>query len=345
MEEIDSRMDIILKGITKNYRNQEVLNGVNINIKKGSFHCIVGDSGNGKTTILKIISGLVNPDSGVVMIGGKDMTGVKPQKRDIGYVMQNPLLFPHLTIEKNIAFGLEARKYPRDEIAGRVLELLSLLKIEEIKDKMPSGISGGQSQRVSIARALAGNTKVLLMDEPFSSLDPKLREEMGNMIKNIQNEIGVTILFVTHDINEALRLSDDISLLQEGKIAQSGPKNEIYEKPLNKQVADFFGISNWIDGIVENGIFYCDIGSFAAKGLNDGNASGFIRPYAVQITPDEGDFAGEIIKIENNGKETGIDVKINNIIVKSEILGKSENKKGDKVRVKFVEELWIILKV
>ncbi len=334
-------MDIILKEITKKYREQDVLNGVNLNVRKGTFHCLVGNSGNGKTTILKIISGLIKPDKGSCYFNGSDVTMEKAQNRGIGYVMQSPLLFPHLSVAKNISFGLEVKGYSKEKQAQRISELLTLFKIEDISRKMPSMISGGQSQRVSIARALAGNTKVLLMDEPFSSLDPKLREEMGSMIKQIQKQIGITILFVTHDINEALRLSDDISVLQDGKIVQSGPKFDIYERPVNKQVADFFGTSNWIGGVVENEKFICDVGIFDAEGVENGIASGFIRPHAVKITSDNTGFTGKIIKIDSSGRETRIEVLLNKTVLYSEMLGKPANAEGENVYVKFTQNFWI----
>ncbi len=239
-------MRIRLKNISKTFGKEKVLDNVNLEVEEGSLLSILGESGAGKTTILRIIAGLLRPDEGNIYIGDTDVTRLSSDKRELSFVFQAPLLFPHMTVEENISFGLEIKKCKLNRRVERTQELLKLMQIEDLEKRMPSEISGGQQQRVAIARALATSPGVLLMDEPFSSLDPGLRREMGELIQQIQATVGVTIVFVTHDRDESMALSHSIALLMDGRIAQMDTPQNIYYRPISKAVAVYMGPCNFI---------------------------------------------------------------------------------------------------
>ncbi len=285
-------MKIQLQGITKAYGKDKVLNNINLQVKEGKFLSILGSSGAGKSTILKIISGLVSQDNGRIKIDGLDISNYPVEKRNIGYIFQSPLLFPHMTVEENIAFGLQVKKWDSQSIAKRICELVKLLQIEGLEKRLPSMISGGQQQRVAIARALAPKPNILLMDEPFSSLDSKLREEMGELVKEIQEKLNLTIIFVTHDKNESLTLSHEIAILLDGGIAQIDTPKNVYYKPNSKKVAEFMGQCSYITGKIEGNTFHSSIGKFKVTGV-EGEAILFLRPEQIKICE------GDTFKIES----------------------------------------------
>ncbi|MBB6215521.1 ABC-type sugar transport system ATPase subunit [Anaerosolibacter carboniphilus] len=312
-------MKIDLQNITKKYGEDKILEDVNIQVKEGRLLSILGASGAGKTTILKIISGLVRQDEGRVMIDGMDISDCPVEKRNIGYVFQSPLLFPHMTVEENIRFGLEIKKWHGGRAKERIGQLLKLLQIEGLEKRMPSMISGGQQQRVAIARALAPEPEILLMDEPFSSLDPTLRYEMGELIKEIQEKCNLTVVFVTHDRNESLALSHEIAILIDGKIAQMNSPQNIYNKPCSKAVAQFMGSCNFISGKVEGGTFYSNLGEFKAINEQDGEKTLFIRPEQIRIDGEGKEF---IIKsCKSMGKEVIYTVGTENVELLVETIG------------------------
>ncbi|AOY77827.1 ABC transporter ATP-binding protein [Clostridium formicaceticum] len=280
-------MKIVMENITKTYGSEKVLDHLNLQVEEGKFLSILGYSGAGKSTILKIISGLVGQDKGRVFIDGIDISNYPTENRNIGYIFQSPLLFPHMTVEENIAFGLQVKKWDSKRIRKRTTELIKLLQIEGLEKRLPPMISGGQQQRVAIARALAPEPRILLMDEPFSSLDSKLREEMGALIKEIQEKLNLTIIFVTHDRNESLALSHEIGILLDGNIAQIDTPKNIYYKPNSNKVAKFMGLCNFIPGRIQGNIFYSRLGEFKGVAEEDGKAKLFLRPEQIKIC--EGD--------------------------------------------------------
>ena len=239
-----------IKGIRKTFGKDEILKGVDLNIKKGEFFSILGPSGCGKTTILRMIAGFIKPDAGEIRLNDVRIDGLDPNKRNVNTVFQNYALFPHLTVFDNIAFPLKIKKMPKAELEEEVMKFLSLVHLEEYKDKYPKSLSGGQKQRVAIARALIGKPEILLLDEPLSALDAKLRQKLLIELDTIHDEVGITFIFVTHDQEEALSVSDRIAIMNKGEILQIGTPNEIYESPENTFVADFIGETNFIEGKV-----------------------------------------------------------------------------------------------
>ncbi|MBH74144.1 MAG: spermidine/putrescine ABC transporter ATP-binding protein [Rhodospirillaceae bacterium] len=245
-----------LDKIVKSYGSTVAVNDVSLDIREGEFLTLLGPSGCGKTTTLRLISGFIQPTSGAIHFGNKDVTGIAPQHRQIGMVFQDYALFPHLTVSENISFGLVERRYEKVAIKKRVGELLALIKLEEAADRYPSEISGGQAQRVAVARAVAHPPSVLLMDEPLGALDLKLRETMQAELRRIQQELGITAVYVTHDQSEAMNMSDRIVVMNEGIIEQIGSPRGIYSNPQSVFVANFIGQVNVLNckvtGIKEN---------------------------------------------------------------------------------------------
>jgi len=240
-----------LKEITKRFGKVVAADHVTLNINHGEFFTILGPSGCGKTTTLRIIAGFEKPDYGRVYFNDQDITELPAYKRDTGMVFQNYALWPHMTVFENIAYGLKIRKIPKDEIKRRVKEVLELVKLEGLENRYPHQLSGGQQQRVALARALVIQPKVLLLDEPLSNLDAKLRVEMREELRILQKKLGITTIYVTHDQEEAMVLSDRLAIMNYGKIYQVGSPKEVYMKPRNLFVATFIGKSSVLNGIIE----------------------------------------------------------------------------------------------
>lgn len=251
--------NLVIKNLVKTFitkdRKVHAVKDVNLNIEAGEFICLLGPSGCGKTTVLRMIAGFEIPTSGSIEIGGKDIAYLTPDKRGISMVFQNYALFPHMNVYDNIAYGLKLQKKSKEEIDRRVQKILELMKMEDFAQRVPSQMSGGQQQRVSLARALIMNSAVLLFDEPLSNLDAKLRLHMRDEIRKLQQEVGITSIYVTHDQAEAMALSDKIVLMKDGEIMQVGTPNEIYQKPNSEFVAKFIGRANILDAkiIEKNG--------------------------------------------------------------------------------------------
>ncbi len=241
---------IELKGITKSYDGEVILNSINLYIRDGEFITLLGPSGCGKTTTLRIIGGFETADEGELYFDGTEISDVPPHKRQVNTVFQKYALFPHLNVYENIAFPLRMKKIPEEDIKVRVTDMLKMVALVGFENKSVSTLSGGQQQRVAIARALVSHPKVLLLDEPLGALDLKLRKDMQNELKTIQKAIGITFIYVTHDQEEALSMSDTIVVMADGEIQQIGTPTDIYNEPKNAFVADFIGESNIVDGVM-----------------------------------------------------------------------------------------------
>ena len=307
---------ITLKDITVSFDGEKVLDGLNLNISDGEFVTLLGPSGCGKTTTLRIIGGFVFPDSGNVFFDGKDMTGLPAHKRQVNTIFQRYALFPHLNVEDNVAFGMRVQRKNKTEIRETVDHMLKLVNLVGFNKRRIDTLSGGQQQRVAIARALANNPRVLLLDEPLAALDLKLRKDMQVELKNIQKSLGITFIYVTHDQEEALSMSDTVVVMDNGKIQQIGTPQDIYNEPQNAFVADFIGESNILDGIMHEDYlveffgrkFRCLDAGFEKKEPVDV----VIRPEDIDIVPaDKGDLTGTVTAVTFKGVhfETIVDFK------------------------------------
>ena len=306
---------IELKNICKSFDGEQVLSNIDLYINDKEFITFLGPSGCGKTTTLRIIGGFETPDSGEVIFDGKNIADVPPYKRNVNTVFQKYALFPHLNVYENIAFGLRVSKVKEEDIRKRVKEMLELVNLRGFERKNVTMLSGGQQQRVAIARALINHPKVLLLDEPLAALDLKLRKDMQNELKNIQHKTGITFIYVTHDQEEALSMSDTVVVMADGKIQQIGTPTDIYNEPVNAFVADFIGESNIIDGVMladyrvkfAGHIFDC-----LDKGFDKNEAVDVVvRPEDVDVvSPDKGMLTGVVTSVTFKGVHYEIIVDI-----------------------------------
>jgi putative spermidine/putrescine transport system ATP-binding protein len=294
-----------IQNVRKAFGTTTVVQDFNLDVERGEFVSFLGPSGCGKTTMLRIVAGFEEPSAGMVMVGGKDVTNLKPNQRDIGMVFQAYALFPNLTVAQNIGFGLKVAGVPRAESDARVAEMLSIIKLPEFGARYPYQLSGGQQQRVALARALAPKPKLLLLDEPLSALDAKVRVSLREEIRSIQKKLGITTIFVTHDQEEALSMSDRIVVMYGGKAEQVGTPFEIYNKPATRFVASFVGTLNILEGTVcdpASGTVSINGSEIALKRALDGKAAGdeislALRPEAISVGNHPGrdsSIAGEI---------------------------------------------------
>lgn len=241
-----------LKGIEKSFGEGDVLAGIDLDVYKGEFVTLLGSSGCGKTTTLRIIAGLETPDSGAVILNGQDVTALAPEQRNVNTVFQNYALFPHMNVEKNVAYGLRVRGVSKVETQDRVRQMLRLVQMEGFAKRMPAQLSGGQRQRIAIARALCCNPALLLLDEPLGALDLQLRRQMQVELKRLQERLGITFIYITHDQEEALGMSDRIAVMQGGRFEQLGTPEDIFERPATRYVAQFIGQSTILEADVES---------------------------------------------------------------------------------------------
>ena len=248
-----AEVSLELKEIKKSFTEGEaVLDNIRLEISKGEFITLLGSSGCGKTTTLRIIAGLEQPDAGSVWLDGREVTGLEPNQRDVNTVFQNYALFPHMNVAENIGYGLKLKKVPKSEIRKKVSRMLELVQLEGYEKRKPSELSGGQKQRVAIARALVNNPKILLLDEPLGALDLQLRRAMQIELKHLQKKLGITFIYITHDQEEAINMSDRIAVMRDGRIEQIGTPDEIYNHPKTSYVATFVGNANILHGVAES---------------------------------------------------------------------------------------------
>ncbi len=314
--EMNKNKIIELKAISKEFNGEQVLSEISLDIHDNEFVTLLGPSGCGKTTTLRIIAGFETPDSGDVFFDGKRINELPPYKRELNTVFQKYALFPHLNVFENVAFGLRQKKLPEKEITERVKDALKMVNLSGFERRNVEKLSGGQQQRVAIARALINRPKVLLLDEPLGALDLKLRKDMQNELKNIQHMTGITFIFVTHDQEEALSMSDTVVVMANGKIQQIGSPTDIYNEPVNAFVADFIGESNIVDGVMPE-----DYKAKFAGQLFDCLDKGFaknepvdivVRPEDVDVVPvEKGMLSGKVTSVTFKGVYYEIIVDIN----------------------------------
>ena len=274
-----------LREVAKRFGAREVLKSISLNIAPGEFLTLLGESGSGKTTLLRLVAGFEQPTAGEIWMSGARLDKLPPYKRRVNTVFQSYALFPHLSVRDNVAYGLRVQGAPKNEIAGRVAEALEMVKMTEFAPARPSHLSGGQQQRVALARALVNRPELLLLDEPLSALDANLRKEMQSELKALQREIGIAFLFVTHDQEEAMALSDRIALLRDGALEQVASPREIYGRPATAYTAQFIGQTNLLRGEIRRSIATCGVLRWPLEDA-DGAALFSVRPEAIRISPD-----------------------------------------------------------
>ena len=358
--------EVRLDGIGKSYGEQWVVRGVNLHIQRGEFFTFLGPSGCGKTTLLRIIAGFVFPDEGMVSLDGHPMNHVPPWQRNVGLVFQNYALWPHMTVFENVAFGLRERKVPRGEIEPKVMETLKQVDLQGTENRRPSQLSGGQQQRVALARTLVIQPRLLLLDEPLSNLDAKLRIDMRIELLKLQHDLGLTTIYVTHDQEEALALSTRIAVMNGGRVVQEGTSRQIYEQPTNEFVAAFVGKSNLFSGRVlqaqerfievqtDDNLIIRAASSNSAKLPQTGDEVLLsIRPEAMEIdavggiTKDANQFTGRVAASAYQGSFVEYEIQMAGRAVKTYAVnpkGKGLFQRGDEVAVTFAADDVVIVR-
>lgn len=311
---------VTIENVGFGYGATPVLDGISLNIAPGEFFAFLGPSGSGKTTLLRLIAGFGTPTRGRILIGGDDVTGRPPWKRNVGMVFQSYALWPHMTVARNVAFGLERRGLPKAEIAENVKSALALVGLAAYADRRPAQLSGGQQQRVALARTLVVEPRVLLLDEPLSNLDAKLRHEMRAEIRALQRKLRLTAIYVTHDQEEANAIADRMAVLEGGRIQQVGAPLELYDNPANRFVAGFLGTTNLVEGAIEPGYRFVGPDGFAIADFpgDPGRVCLSIRPQVVALATAGGipasvlsrEFLGGVIRyrVKAGGAELSVDV-------------------------------------
>jgi iron(III) transport system ATP-binding protein len=342
---------LILENLVKTFgrkKDVQAVNGLNLEIHQGEFVTLLGPSGCGKTTTLRMIAGFESPTSGRILLEGKEINEIPPNKRPMAMVFQNYALFPHMSVFENIAYGLKVKKQPQDQIHEKVEIVLQLMNLVGMGDRMPHQLSGGQQQRVALARALVMQPKVLLFDEPLSNLDAKLRVQMRAEIRRLQQRLGITTVYVTHDQAEAMSLADRIAVMHDGQIEQIGSPVEIYEQPASLFVADFIGKANFIESMVgDSSDDHISLEIFGnsltipkrnhSYAVND-RVYLIIRPESVHLSHKEGAFSGEIKQAVYLGSTVEYEVEICGQVISVIIYDPQEGDKfeeGSRVSVEF----------
>jgi spermidine/putrescine ABC transporter ATP-binding subunit len=333
---------LALQGVAKHYGEVAALRAVDLAVQAGELLTLLGPSGSGKTTLLKVIAGFEVADAGQVTLGGCDITALPPNRRDIGMVFQNYALFPHMTVAENIAFPLSVRRVARAEAARRVEEALALVGLAGYGARLPKQLSGGQQQRVALARAVVFKPGLLLLDEPFGALDRKLREQMQLEVRRLQQRLGITTIFVTHDQEEALVLSDRIAVMSDGVIEQLGDPRAIYAAPVNRFVADFIGESNLLHARIDGDVRLATLDNGVAVPLPRAAPAGaeiglLLRPEAIEVAPDgaAGGYPGVIDEVVYLGSTLKYFVRLDNglkLLARRNFTGGAVPGRGDRVR-------------
>jgi putative spermidine/putrescine transport system ATP-binding protein len=318
-------VEVRLEGLRRQYGAVTALDGVDLTLQPGELIALLGPSGCGKTTTLRLLAGLEDADGGTITVAGQDISHMPASKRDMGMVFQAYSLFPHMTVRQNVAFGLRLRKVSKEARDQRALEMLELVGLSAQADRYASEISGGQQQRVALARALAIEPKVLLLDEPLSALDAKVRAQLRDQIRRIQLELGITTLFVTHDQEEALAIADRVGVMRDGRIEQLAPPTEVYSRPATSFVAEFVGLTNRLPGEVRNGsvtVQGCVL-PLVDSATPDGAALALVRPEAVTVTSgtdqEPGPLVGTVIAITFLGAMSRVTVDLGTTTVMAQL--------------------------
>ncbi len=342
---------LAIRGLTKQYRGQAeaALLDLHLDISSGSLTALLGPSGCGKTTTMKMIAGLLEPTAGDILFDDQSILGIAPERRGAVMVFQNYLLFPYMSVGQNVGFGLKMRHVDRATIDRRVAEILELVRLPGMEDRRPKELSGGQQQRVALARALIVQPRVLLLDEPLSNLDAHLRFEMRDLIREIQREMGITTVFVTHDQEEAVVLADKVALIFDGRLQQYEQPMVFYERPRSRRIAAFFGGVNFFPGRQNSRNFECDLGRFSTPGADVENTDGIlsIRPEDIRIAEDEGanTVAGQIRSQVYVGTHSRLRVGVGSheVHVVSDADTVKKYKQGDDITLRFPEgKLWVL---
>jgi sulfate/thiosulfate transport system ATP-binding protein len=325
-------MTIIVNDVSKRFGSFQAVDQVSLNIQSGSLVALLGPSGSGKSTLLRLIAGLETPDSGRIVLREQDVTGRSVQERRVGFVFQHYALFKHMTVRKNIAFGLEINKVPKNRVANRVEELLELVQLGGFGDRYPSQLSGGQRQRVALARALASEPQVLLLDEPFGALDAKVRKDLRAWLRRLHDQVHVTTVFVTHDQEEAMEVADNIVVMNKGRVEQVGSPSEIYDHPASAFVMSFIGPVNVLPSHSR---------LFEDNRFDATSREVFLRPHDVvlQTTPDEARTSARITRLINLGWEVEVELVLDdgqlvNANLSREQFDRLQLKSGQRVYVK-----------
>ena len=339
---------VTIKNLTKSYDGVQVLKELNVRFQDGEFVTLLGPSGCGKTTILRLLAGFEQPSSGEIWIGDTLVSGEKtllpPEKRNIGMVFQSYAVWPHMTVEENAAYPLRIRRMPKAETAERVEAMLRTVHLDQYAKRLPSQLSGGQQQRVALARALLAEPSLLLLDEPLSNLDAKLRESMRFEIKDLAREMGITVVYVTHDQSEAMTMSDRIFLLNSGEVQQSGPPAEIYTHPVNPFVADFLGKVSFYRGRAEKGKIRLTDWECELPGdgkTPEGPVTVGIRPENIRIRKGEDGISGTVERMYYMGDSTDFRVRVGKASVRviSDGFSHRDFRPGDAVRLEILEKM------
>ena len=342
---------LAIRGLTKLYRGQTeaAVDDLNLEIESGSLAALLGPSGCGKTTTMKMIAGLLQPTSGDILFDGQSILGIAPERRGAVMVFQNYLLFPYMSVGENVGFGLKMRHEDKATIDRKVAEIMELVRLPGLETRRPKELSGGQQQRVSLARALIVQPNVLLLDEPLSNLDAHLRFEMRDLIREIQREMGITMVFVTHDQEEAVVLADKVALIFDGKLQQYDPPMAFYERPRSRRIATFFGGVNFFPGRQNSASFECALGRFSTPRaeISDSNGILNIRPEDIRLadSPGENTVGGQIQSHVYVGTHARLRVVVDghevHVVTDADVVKRF--KSGDEITLRFPEEkLWVL---